>query len=65
VNDAIYRVQLIKDRPPSVILKAPRAEKTTLLPSDRLPLAFTVRDDFGIKKIDLVYEVFRPGPDGN
>lgn len=64
VNDAVYRVQLIKDRPPSVILKAPRAEKTTLLPGDRLPLAFTVRDDFSIKKIDLVYEVFRPGPDG-
>lgn len=64
VNDPVYRVRLIKDRPPSVVLKAPRAEETTLLPGDRLPLAFTARDDFGVKKVELVYEVFRPGADG-
>jgi hypothetical protein len=63
-NDPVYRVDLTVDKPPVVTLRTPREEKVTVLANDKLPITFTARDDFGITKVELVYEIFHAGDDG-
>lgn len=64
VNDPVYRVELVQDKPPTAALLAPKGEKITVLSNGKPSLTYTVRDDFGIRDVALVYEVFRIGGDG-
>jgi len=63
-NDPVYQVELVRDKAPTVALTLPKNEKITVLADSRPTLAYSIRDDFGIKDIFLVYEVFRTGADG-
>lgn len=64
VNDPFYRVELVPDKPPTAALISPKGEKITVLANGRPALAYSIRDDFGVKDVTLVYEVFRADPDG-
>lgn len=54
------RVDLIPDSPPEVDLVSP-GNDTVLDRDSRLPLAFRVKDDFGIASLKLVYRVVAGG----
>ena len=64
VNDPVYRVELIKDRPPLAQITQPRKEAITVVAGAKLPLIFKVSDDFGIKRVALVYQIFRTNVSG-
>lgn len=64
VDDPVYHVDLVSDRPPTAALTVPKLEKITVLANYKPILSFNIKDDFGIAKVTLHYEVFRPGPDG-
>lgn len=64
VNDPVYRIELTRDRPPSLVVTQPRKDSITVVPGERIPFAFRVGDDFGLRRVALSYRVFRPGTDG-
>jgi len=59
-NDPVYRVDLVIDRPPTVVLSEPKKETLTVVAGAKVPFRFKVSDDFGIKRAFLAYRVFRP-----
>lgn len=61
VNDPVYRVEITTDQPPMVALLQPKKDRLSLLPRDKVPLAFRVTDDYGLKRLVLQYRIFRPG----
>ena len=63
-GDIVYRVSVLQDRPPTASLSLPKETEITLRQDDSFPLAFTVRDDYGIKKAAIFYQVFRPATSG-
>lgn len=60
VNDPVYRVELVRDRPPVIALMSPKKETITVIPDATVGLSFKVADDFGLKRVALCYRVFRP-----
>ncbi|MDR1190989.1 MAG: hypothetical protein LBK60_04895 [Verrucomicrobiales bacterium] len=60
LNDPEYRVDIQPDRAPVVTLLQPKKEKTTVLPGDQPALVFSVRDDHGLRKVAVRYQIFRP-----
>jgi hypothetical protein len=63
-ENTVYRVELIEDRPPVVEMTAPAGERLSVLLGSKPRLAFTVKDDFAVKKLALKYELTRPAPPG-
>ena len=63
-NDPVYRVELVRDRPPSVVVNQPRKDTITVVPGAKVPFVFKVSDDFGLKRVALSYRVFRPTGSG-
>lgn len=61
VNDPVYRIEIATDQPPMVALLQPKKDRLSLLPRDKVPLAFRVTDDYGLKGLVLQYRIFRPG----
>lgn len=59
-NDPVYRVELIRDRPPSVVISQPKKETITVIPGEKVSFVFKVGDDFGLRRVALCYRVFRP-----
>lgn len=53
------RLSLVEDTPPEITLNPP-LERT---PEGMLNIPFTVRDDYGVKKVEVL--ISREGPDGN
>jgi hypothetical protein len=64
-SDVKYPVELLPDRPPVVEILQPRDEQITVVSRTHLRIAFSIRDDFALKKAVLKYEVTFPAlPDG-
>lgn len=63
-DDPVYRVELVRDRPPTLVVTMPKKETITVIPGEKVMFAFRVGDDFGLKRVALCYRVFRPGVDG-
>lgn len=61
IQDPVYRVEILSDQAPLVTLLQPKKDRLTLLAREKLPLAFRVSDDYGLKRVELQYRVFRPG----
>ncbi|MEA3212651.1 MAG: hypothetical protein QOE70_5708 [Chthoniobacter sp.] len=64
VNDPVYRVDLLSDQPPLAALMQPKKESSTVLAQAKIPVAFKVSDDFGLRRVAFRYRVFRPGLTG-
>ncbi|PTX92027.1 hypothetical protein DB346_24040 [Verrucomicrobia bacterium LW23] len=60
VNNTVYRVDLVQDKPPTVEIEFPKLEKASLLLRAKPRLIFSVRDDFQIRDLKVRYEVTRP-----
>lgn len=54
------KVDVRDDKPPVASLILPKTEKITALVDSRINLAYSVKDDFGLKKVVLRFEVIRP-----
>lgn len=63
-NDPVYRVELVRDRQPAVVLTQPKKETVTVVEGAKVPFVFRAADDFGLKRVALSYRVFRPGTGG-
>jgi hypothetical protein len=63
-NDPVYRVELMMDRPPTVVVTQPKKEAITVIPGAKVPFVFKVSDDFGLKRVSLSYRISRPGLGG-
>lgn len=63
-NDPVYRVNLLPDRPPTIEINEPKSDQKTVLAWDKVPIKYTVRDDYKIEKIDLKYVILRPNVEG-
>lgn len=59
-NDPVYRVDLVIDRPATVVVSEPKKETLTVIAGAKVPFRFKISDDFGIKRAFLAYRVFRP-----
>ena len=51
-----YRIAEVRDRPPVIRVRRP-ASGVELAPTSRLPLEFSVTDDFGLKDVAIKYRV--------
>lgn len=60
VNDPVYPVELLVDKPPTVSIVAPQQDKMTVLPDAKVPVTFTARDDYRMGYIGFYYEVIPP-----
>lgn len=63
-ENTVYRVELVEDRAPVVELLSPSGERLSVLLTSKPRLAFTVKDDFAVKKLTLKYELTRPALPG-
>lgn len=64
-NDPVYRVDLVIDRLPTVVVTEPKKETLTVIAGAKVPFRFKISDDFGIKRAFLAYRVFRPSVGGS
>ncbi|HVJ46193.1 MAG TPA: hypothetical protein VM511_07400, partial [Luteolibacter sp.] len=64
-NDPVYRVEIFRDRVPTVVLSQPKKETITVITGAKVPFVYKISDDFGLKRAALSYRVFRPGANGD
>jgi hypothetical protein len=64
LENTLYRVEFTADAVPQVELALPLGDRLSVLQRTKPQLAYTVKDDFGIKKIAIKYELSRPAPPG-
>lgn len=62
VKNTLYHVDFVPDNPPKVELTAP--EQAALLVRTKPALNFSAKDDFGLAKFTLCYELTRPAAPG-
>ncbi|MCX7591825.1 MAG: DUF4175 domain-containing protein, partial [Kiritimatiellae bacterium] len=56
-----YRIQALPDRPPTISIIEPDRQNLRLRPTDRLPLAYVVNDDFGIGTVEMLADLQNNG----
>jgi len=64
VENTVYRIELVQDKAPIVELTVPSSPRLGVLPKAKPKLVYSAKDDFGIKKVALKYELSRPVPLG-
>ncbi|MFD0894023.1 hypothetical protein KBB96_03225 [Luteolibacter ambystomatis] len=57
VQDPVYPVELLRDRPPSVAMTLPQKEFITAVATATIPVAFEAVDDFALNYVALNYRV--------
>ena len=63
-ENTVYRVELVPDQPPAVELASPRAVRLPVVLGSRPTPGFSARDDFGLQKMVIRYQIERPPPPG-
>ncbi|NQT51406.1 DUF4175 family protein, partial [bacterium] len=62
-STAEHTLELVPDNPPTVTIVTPEQKRLRLPPTARVPIAFTLEDDVGIRRGDILVEVDgRPRP---
>ena len=56
-DGAVYRIDVIADRPPAVRVTAPDRKEVLVTRQSELPIAYLAEDDFGLGKLSLHYRV--------
>jgi len=64
VENTVYRIELLQDKPPTVEISVPTSARLGVLAKTKPRLVYSAKDDFGIKKLVLKYELARPAPPG-
>lgn len=63
-QNMVYRVELVADKPPVVELASPRSVRVPVVLGSRPTLTFSARDDFGLARVAVRYQIERPAPPG-
>jgi hypothetical protein len=64
LENTFYRVEFMADAVPVVELGLPVGDRLSVLQRTKPQLRYIVKDDFGIQKVVLKYELSRPAPPG-
>jgi hypothetical protein len=64
VDDTVYQVELVQDKPPVVSLTVPLAKHLDVLLRGKPRLVYSVSDDFGLRNVVLKYELSIAAPPG-
>lgn len=55
-GDAVYRIDLVPDRPPTIRITEPERREELITQQGSLTVGFEAADDFGISKVELHYK---------
>ncbi len=55
-NEALYRITMLQDKPPVVRVLEPVRKETKVTQRARLPILVSVKDDYGVKELRLMYK---------
>ena len=64
IDDTVYPIDLIQDKPPVITISLPLAEHQSVLLRGKPRLVYSVSDDFGLQKVSLKYNLVPPAHDG-
>ena len=64
VNDTVYPVQIVPDRPPLVKIVEPEDENQTITPVAKPVIVFDASDDYGLSQLSFNYELVPPAVAG-
>ena len=53
-NEAMYRITMLRDKPPIVRVLEPLRKETKVTQRARLPITVSVKDDYGVKQLRLM-----------
>jgi hypothetical protein len=53
-NEAVYRITMLRDKPPIVRVLEPLRKETKVTQRARLPITVSVKDDYGVKQLRLM-----------
>jgi hypothetical protein len=59
-KEPVYRVEIVKDRPPSAAMVLPKKERLTVTPDSQLKVSYKAGDDFGLMAVNFCYRVEDP-----
>ncbi len=62
-NPAVYRIDLIPDKPPTLHITHPDRAEDLLTPSATAVIGFDAADDYGLAKVSLKYKLKNATPD--
>jgi len=60
VNETVYPVTIIRDNPPQVAISEPQGERQTVTLRAKPVLVFNANDDYGLSKINLMFQLIPP-----
>src|SRR5205823_1646788 len=60
-NPAVYRIDLLPDKPPTVRITSPERKEELVTPMATVTIGFDAADDFAIGKIAIKYRLTRGG----
>ena len=55
-NEALYRITMLQDKPPVVRVLEPVRKETKVTQRARIPIMVSVKDDYGVKELRLMYK---------
>ena len=55
-NEALYRITMLPDKPPVVRVLEPVRKETKVTQRARIPIMVSVKDDYGVKKLELLVQ---------
>jgi hypothetical protein len=59
-KEPVYRVEIVKDRPPTAAMVLPKKERLTVTPDSQLKISYKAGDDFGLMAVSFCYRVENP-----
>jgi hypothetical protein len=59
-KEPVYRVEIVKDRPPMAAMVLPKKERLTVTPDSQLKISYKAGDDFGLLAVNFCYRVEDP-----
>ncbi len=61
-NEALYRITMLPDKPPVVRVLEPLRKESKVTQRARLPIMVSVKDDYGVKQLRLMYVIGNAPP---
>ena len=59
-KEPVYRVEIVKDRPPSATIVFPKKDRITVTPDAEVKFSYKAADDFGLTAMKFCYRVEDP-----
>ncbi|HEY1122893.1 MAG TPA: hypothetical protein VGE67_14880, partial [Haloferula sp.] len=59
-KEPVYRVEIVRDRPPSASIVLPKKDRITVTPDAEVKVSYKAADDFGLTAVKFCYRVEDP-----